>query len=48
MIVISKILDYLEIFEFKRNKSPPKMLSAIDTFDDYRCDDYVDSEYWDF
>lgn len=31
--VIKKILDYLGIYEFKRDKSPPKMLSAADAFD---------------
>ena len=39
--VVKKILDYLGIFEFKRNKPPPRMLSVADTFDDYRCDDEI-------
>jgi len=45
---IDKTLDYLGIFEFKRNKPPPRMLSVADTFDAYRCDDYIDTDYTDF
>jgi len=34
--VIKKILDYLGIYEFKRDRPPPKMLAEADTFDDYK------------
>jgi len=46
--VIRKILDYLGIYEFKRYKSPPRVLVVADTFDDYKCDDYIDGDYADF
>ena len=39
---IRKILDYLGIYEFKRDRTPPKVLAVSDTFGDYRCDDYID------
>jgi len=45
--VVKKILDYLGIFEFKRDKSPPKVLAVADTFDDFKCDDYIDCDYVD-
>jgi len=46
--MIKKILDYLGIYEFKRDKSPPRELAIADTFDDYTCDDYIDSDFVDF
>ena len=46
--VIRKILDYLGIYEFKRDKSPPRVLAAADTFDGFACDDYIDIDYTDF
>ncbi|MDP3012347.1 MAG: hypothetical protein Q8N27_06470 [Candidatus Hydromicrobium sp.] len=46
--VIKKILDYLGIYEFERDKSPPRVLEVGDIFDDYRCDDYIDSDFVDF
>ena len=46
--VVKKILDYLGIDEFKRDRPPPKRLSAADSFDDYKCDDYTDCDYMDF
>lgn len=46
--IIKKILDYLGIYEFKRDRPPPGALAVADAFDDYRCDDYIDSGYWDF
>jgi len=46
--VIKKILDYLGIYEFKRDRSPPKALAAADSFDDYKCDDYINTDYMDF
>jgi len=38
--IVKKILDYLGINEFKRDRPPPRALPIADSFDDYRCDDY--------
>ena len=46
--LVKKILNYPVIYEFKRDKPPPKVLPVADAFDDYRCDDYIDSDYTDF
>ena len=46
--VIRKILDYLGIDEFKRNRPPPKALAVADLFDDYAQNDYIDCNYTDF
>lgn len=46
--VVKRILDYLSIYEFKRDRPPPRVLSMADSFDDCRCDDYIDVEYVDF
>ena len=46
--VVKKILDYLGIYEFKRDRSPPRVLAVADTFDDWRCDDYINNDYTDF
>ena len=46
--MIKKILDWLSIYEFKRDRPPPKRLAASDSFDEYACDDYVDNDYADF
>ena len=46
--VVKKILDYLGIYEFKRGRPPPRALAVADSFDDYKCDDYVDCNYTDF
>ncbi|MHB8280872.1 MAG: hypothetical protein ACYDIA_25010 [Candidatus Humimicrobiaceae bacterium] len=46
--VIRKILDYLGIDEFKRDRPPPKTLAAADSFDDYSHNDYIDTDYIDF
>jgi hypothetical protein len=46
--VIKKILDYLRIYEFKRDRPPPRELAVADSFDDYRSDDYTDCDYTDF
>jgi uncharacterized protein (DUF608 family) len=46
--VVRKVLDYLGIYEFKRDRSPPKELAVADSFDDYKCDDYIDIDYTDF
>ena len=46
--VIKKILDWLGIDEFRRDRPPPKRLSATDLFDDFAQDDYVNCNYSDF
>ena len=46
--VIRKILDYLGIFEFKRDRPPPKRFAVADSFDDYAQNDYIDCNYSDF
>jgi len=46
--VVKKIPDYLDKYEFKRDRPPPRTLAVADTFDDYRCDDYTDCDYTDF
>ena len=32
----------------KRDRPPPRVPAAADLFDDYRCEDYIDSDYSDF
>ncbi|MBM3707749.1 MAG: transposase [Actinobacteria bacterium] len=46
--VVKKILDYLGIYEFKRDRPPPKTLAVADSFDDYGRNDYIDYDYVDF
>jgi len=46
--VLRKVLDYLGIYEFKRDRLPPRELAVADSFDDYKCDDYIDIDYTDF
>ena len=46
--VVRKILDYLGIHEFKRDRPPPKKLAVADLFDDYAQNDYIDCDYVDF
>ena len=46
--VIKKILDWLSIDEFKRDKPPPKRFAVADSFDDYGRNDYIDCDYVDF
>ena len=43
--VVRKILDYLSIYEFKRDRPPPKKLAVADSFDDYGQNDYIDCDY---
>ena len=43
--VVRKILDYLGIDEFKRDRPPPKTLAVADSFDDYGQNDYIDCDY---
>ena len=46
--IIRKILDWLGIDEFRMDRPPPKRLAVADSFDEYACDDYVDSDCTDF
>ena len=46
--VIKKILDWLGIDEFKRDRPPPKRLAVADSFDDYAQNEYLDCDYADF
>ena len=46
--VIKKTLDQLGIDEFKRDRPPPKKILALDSFDDYAQNDYVNTDYTDF
>jgi len=46
--IIRKILDYLGIYEFKRDRPPPKRLTVADLFDDYAQNDYIDCDFVDF
>ena len=46
--VVKKILDYLGIYEFKRDGPPPKALATADSFDDYAQNDYINCDYTDF
>jgi len=38
----------IRIYEFKRDRPPPRALAVADSFDDYRRDDYTDCDYSDF
>ena len=42
------ILAYLDVLNFRRDKPPLRVLSLTNTFDDYKCDNYIDSDYEDF
>jgi hypothetical protein len=46
--VVRKVLDYWGIYEFKRDRPPPRELAVADSLDDYKCDDYIDTDYTDF
>mgnify|MGYP005856477261 CR=1 FL=1 len=46
--VIKKILDWLSIDEFKRDRPLPKKLQTADLFDDFSQNDYIDCDYVDF
>ena len=46
--VVKKILDYLGIYEFKRDRPPPGILAAADSFDDYARNEYIDCDFTDF
>ncbi|GAH18810.1 unnamed protein product, partial [marine sediment metagenome] len=43
--VVKKILDYLGIYEFGKKRSPPKINTSPDEFDDYIRDDYIDCDH---
>ena len=46
--IIRKILDYLGIYEFKRDRPSPRTLAVADSFDDYAKNDYIDCDFVDF
>jgi len=46
--VIRKILDWLGIDEFRRDRPPPRAPAAADLFDDFSQDDYINCNYTDF
>lgn len=46
--VVRKVLDYWGIYEFTRDRPPPRELAVADSLDDYKCDDYIDTDYTDF
>ena len=46
--VVKKILDYLGVDEFRRDRPPPKRLAVADSFDEYAYGDYIDNDYRDF
>jgi len=44
--IVKKILDYLGIYEFGKKRSPPKINTCPDEFDDdYIQDDYIDYDH---
>jgi len=43
-----KILDWLEIDEFKRDRPMHKRLDVADLFEDFSQDDYINADYSDF
>ena len=45
--VVKKILDYLGIYEFRRNRPPPVKPGELNEFDCYMRDDYIDYNYID-
>lgn len=46
--VIRKILDYLCIYEFRRDRPPPRAMAVADSFDYYAQNDYIDCNCTDF
>ncbi|MBU4293400.1 MAG: hypothetical protein KJ770_05065 [Actinobacteria bacterium] len=46
--MIRKILDWLDIYELKRDRPPPAALAVADSFDDYAQNDYINCDYTDF
>ena len=43
--IVKKILDYVGIYEFGKKRSPPKINTCSDEFDDYIRDDYIDCDH---
>jgi len=43
--IVKKILDYLGIYEFGKKRSPPRIETCPDEFDDYIRDDYIDCDH---
>ena len=48
VMVVRKILDCLDIYEFRRDRPPPRVLAIADTFNDFECDDHINNDYTDF
>ena len=44
--VVRKILDWLGIDEFRRDRPPTKALAAAESFDDYAYGDYINCNYY--
>ena len=47
-VTTAMILDYLGIYEFKRDRPPPKRVAVADLFDDYAQNDYIDCDFTEF
>ena len=45
--IVKKILDYLGIYEFGKKRSPPRINTYPDEFDDYIRDEYIDCDFLD-
>jgi len=43
--IVKKILDHLGIYEFGKKRSPPKINTYPDDFDEYIIDDYIDCDH---
>ncbi|MBC8387688.1 MAG: hypothetical protein H8E13_06515 [Actinobacteria bacterium] len=43
--IVKKILDYLGIYEFGKKRSPPRINTYPDEFDDYIRDEYIDCNH---
>jgi len=43
--IVKKILDYLGIYEFGKKRSPPRINTYPDEFDDYIRDEYIDCDH---
>ncbi len=42
--IVKKILDWMGIYEFGKERAPPKIESSPDEFDEYIRDDYIDCD----
>ena len=43
--IVKKILDWLGIYEFERERPPPRIEATPDEFNDYIRDDYIDCDH---